>query len=376
MPLKVMIVGVSTLSEWKGGEPEVVRALIKGLENNGIRYKTAGYRLSTNKLSILSKTFNGYFAYDFYLKKLKEERPDIVVGFTDYDFSYIEAAKDLGMPVILVSHIYWLICPKWDLFKWDRLSCEGPVWPECFLCSLKSRNILGLLNVLRTNPTLSKLDFVDRVIAPSKFVADTLSRWIPRSKIQVIYNGVDINFWAKRELPKGVPKVILYYSSPIRSKGFHHFLELARYFKDKHQVEFWSSSPAFRPLFSPKNVKFLGWMPKKELRERLWRSYAVVIPSLWSEPFGLVVAQSMAVGRPVVAYAAGGIKEQIDNMKSGFLVPVGDIHSLKEKLDILLSDRSLAEEMGNNGRRTVEKNFDERDMVKKYVNVITDVVKR
>jgi len=36
----------------------------------------------------------------------------------------------------------------------------------------------------------------------SKFVADTLSRWIPRSKIQVIYNGVDINFWAKRELPK------------------------------------------------------------------------------------------------------------------------------------------------------------------------------
>jgi glycosyltransferase involved in cell wall biosynthesis len=58
---------------------------------------------------------------------------------------------------------------------------------------------------------------------------------------------------------------------------------------------------------------------------RLASALAVLCPSDWDEPFGLVAAEAQAAGTPVVAFARGGLTEIIDHAVTGFLVEPGNV---------------------------------------------------
>ena len=57
----------------------------------------------------------------------------------------------------------------------------------------------------------------------------------------------------------------------------------------------------------------------------------VVVPSFWQEPYGLVAAEAVALGRPVVAFAIGGLPEACGGKAT--LVPPGDIDALAKALE-------------------------------------------
>ncbi len=76
-----------------------------------------------------------------------------------------------------------------------------------------------------------------------------------------------------------------------------------------------------------------------------------VLPSALPEPFGGVVIESMAMGKPVVGTRLGGTVEQIEEGVTGFLVPPGDPNELAAALARLLSDPDLRRRMGENGRK-------------------------
>jgi glycosyltransferase involved in cell wall biosynthesis len=67
----------------------------------------------------------------------------------------------------------------------------------------------------------------------------------------------------------------------------------------------------------------------------------VVHASTKPEPFGRVVAEAMSAGRAVVAVASGGVLEQIEDERTGFLFPLGDALALRKRLDQLLRSSSL-----------------------------------
>ena len=78
------------------------------------------------------------------------------------------------------------------------------------------------------------------------------------------------------------------------------------------------------------------------------------------EPFGMVVIEGMAMGKPVVATRAGGPLDIVVDGKTGFLVPVGDAEALAGAVITLLRDPGLSTTMGAAGRERVEKMFDNR----------------
>ncbi|VVB68077.1 Trehalose synthase [Candidatus Norongarragalina meridionalis] len=80
-----------------------------------------------------------------------------------------------------------------------------------------------------------------------------------------------------------------------------------------------------------------------------------VLPSLW-EPFGMVLAEAMACGKPVIGTRVGGIPE-IVTKDCGFLAPPADSKALAERLLLLLGDNGLRKRMGSAGRRHVLREF-------------------
>jgi glycosyltransferase involved in cell wall biosynthesis len=72
-------------------------------------------------------------------------------------------------------------------------------------------------------------------------------------------------------------------------------------------------------------VTFHEPLPRAELWPRLASARAVLCPSDWDEPFGLVAAEAQAAGTPVVAFARGGLTEVIDDAATGFLVEPGNV---------------------------------------------------
>lgn len=73
------------------------------------------------------------------------------------------------------------------------------------------------------------------------------------------------------------------------------------------------------------HLTYLGPQPRERVWELMAESRAVLVPSLWDEPFGLVACEAMATGAPVIGYASGGLREVVAEGVTGVLTPPGDI---------------------------------------------------
>jgi glycosyltransferase involved in cell wall biosynthesis len=92
-------------------------------------------------------------------------------------------------------------------------------------------------------------------------------------------------------------------------------------------------------------VTFHGWLDEDEVLERMRNARAVVFPSVWHEPAGLITLEAAAVGRPVIASAVGGIPEYaLDDF--ALHVPVRDIDALSAAINQLATAPDRAEQMG------------------------------
>jgi glycosyltransferase involved in cell wall biosynthesis len=103
-------------------------------------------------------------------------------------------------------------------------------------------------------------------------------------------------------------------------------------------------------------VRFLGRRAGADLDAQYARARAVVVPSVWPEPFGLVGIEAMARGRPVVAVNRGGIPEWLEHGETGFLAEATPA-ALAAALRPVLDDLSLARRLGDHARERCRERF-------------------
>jgi glycosyltransferase involved in cell wall biosynthesis len=119
-----------------------------------------------------------------------------------------------------------------------------------------------------------------------------------------------------------------------------------------------SCDPLLRLLASrlglARSISFLGWRQDVEALHRRWQVF--VQPSIY-EGFGLAALEAMASGLPVVASATGGLPELVEDGITGFLVPVGDVDALADRLGQLLGDEKLRVRVGQAARERVREHF-------------------
>jgi glycosyltransferase involved in cell wall biosynthesis len=95
---------------------------------------------------------------------------------------------------------------------------------------------------------------------------------------------------------------------------------------------------------------FNDW-PHSAVMQAWQRCGVALAPSVWGEPFGLVVLEAMAARRPVIASRTGGISDVIVDQESGLLVPPGDVSALRAAIQYLLASPDARDRLGRAASR-------------------------
>lgn len=97
---------------------------------------------------------------------------------------------------------------------------------------------------------------------------------------------------------------------------------------------------------APRNVKFSGLLGPSQISAFYQQSRFLVSPSIWFETFGLVAAEAMSYGLPVIASRIGGLPEIVDDGITGFLFEAGNSEDLARKIELLWYNPDLCRQMG------------------------------
>lgn len=179
---------------------------------------------------------------------------------------------------------------------------------------------------------------------------------------EVIYNGINLNNFKFN--PVGGDHFV-WVSRIDDYKGVENAIAVAEKMKvklflagrlDKSQVGYFNKK--IKPHLN-KDIVYYGELTEKQLSKFFGSAKAFIYPIEWEEPFGLVVAESMACGTPVIAYNRGSMSELIENGKTGFVVKsnLNDLMDAMKKIDKI--DRCEV-------RKSVEKLFSRETMVENY----------
>jgi glycosyltransferase involved in cell wall biosynthesis len=102
-------------------------------------------------------------------------------------------------------------------------------------------------------------------------------------------------------------------------------------------------------------VEFTGF--RADVKAMIGRQDLLVHASITGEPFGQVVMEGMAQGKPIVATNGGGMPEVIDHGVTGLLVPMGDDAAMADAIETFLADPATARQFGRKGWERVRDRF-------------------
>jgi glycosyltransferase involved in cell wall biosynthesis len=198
--------------------------------------------------------------------------------------------------------------------------------------------------------------------AVSQSTADDLvARGIPRANVQVIYQGVDTVRHTPDPASRSVTPLFAYLGRLKRYKGVDIVIRaFARMRTPGATLEIAGAGdyrPALEDLASSLDlgarVRFLGRVSEADKLLLLRRAWALTFASP-KEGWGITNMEAAACGTPVVASNSPGIRESVQDGRTGFLVPHGNIDAMTAALERLARDPALVTAMGQAGRTFAE----------------------
>jgi len=276
--------------------------------------------------------------------------------------SIITILKNAGIKVVLTLHDYKLICPTYLMIN-DKDAicnkCQGKYFIQATLNRCQEGSLLKslLLSIEGYwHRWVKSYEKVDLFLSPSKFLADLVAEYrIDTGRIKVLHNGIAINEYKPSEADGGYA---VYFGRISREKGVETLLQAHRLLSNKFHLKIIGTGPLMEELAQRySGVEFTGYKAGEELKELIKRASFVVVPSEWYENCSMAVLESMAFGKPVIGSRIGGIPEQIEDGKTGFLYEMGNAEELAEKMVVLASNKELRKKMGRAARKKVERKY-------------------
>jgi glycogen(starch) synthase len=287
-----------------------------------------------------------------------------------------------GKPFVVEHHGFQTICPNGQLLiEPASAPCPGHFMAgrqtECLRCNSNQ----GWAATYK----LWLLTFVRRFlcaqakanISPTQWLGDLLL--LPRTA--PVPHGLEAVEAISRPAPISGTPVIAFLGRLVTTKGLRVLLEAARILRDQNRSfelliigdgpERTSLEQSAHDSHMDAHVCFAGRLSGSELEASLARASTVVVPSLGGEVFGLVVAENMLRGLPIVASDLGAFVEVLGGV--GLVFRTGDAEGLASGLARLLDDPALATRLGNGGRERALHFCSKSRMIDAHARVYRDV---
>jgi glycosyltransferase involved in cell wall biosynthesis len=288
------------------------------------------------------------------------------------------------VPLILTLHDAWLLsghcAHSFDCERWKG---------GCGHCP-----DLTIEPAIRRDATAYNWRRKQRIFRASRLYVATPCQWLMRKVAQsmlapaivearVIPNGVDLSVFhpgdrAEARSALGIPPgalVVLFAATAPRQNMWKDYrtmresVALAVTRMDGRNLIFIAlgqDGPVER--VGPAVLRWVPYQREQAAVARYYQAADLYLHAARADTFPNTVLEAHACGLPVVATAVGGIPEQIEDGRNGFLVPAGDAPALAERLTQLLSDHERRARMGHEAFEDARRRFDLRVQADAYLD--------
>ena len=288
------------------------------------------------------------------------------------------------IPLVLTLHDAWLLsghcAHSLDCMRWQS---------GCGHCP-----DLSIHPPIKRDSTAFNWRRKQRIFAKSKLYITTPSQWLMRRAersilapaildARVIPNGVDLRiFRPDRDRGKvrhrlGLPSatlIISFAAARLRSNPFKDYKTLraaieyiAAGWRGDQLLFLALGEEGSEKRIGPVRLNFVPFNSSPIVLAQYLQASDIYVHSARADTFPNSVLEALACGIPVVASAIGGIPEQIDDTKTGLLVPLEDARNMAHRLELLLRDVDLRRKMGAAAAEIARLRFDLRQQVATYL---------
>ncbi|MDQ3640003.1 MAG: glycosyltransferase [Actinomycetota bacterium] len=298
---------------------------------------------------------------------VRHDRPDVAHVHNTWfalSSSVVTALKEAGVPVVSTLHNYRLMCLNSMLFREGRpcMDCVGtaPLPGIVHACYRGSRALsavaAGVIVSDRHRRTWE--EGVDLFLVPTEFAGRLFEQsGLPPDRVRVKPHFTTDP--GPREDPPSASREVLFVGRLAPGKGLEVLLSAWSRLPDTSlRLTVIGDGPLRAELSrrAAPGVRFLGRLPGVEVRRRMLEARALVFPSTWYEPFGMVLIEAMAAGLPVIGSDVGDAIAIVAPAVPGLLARPGDAAALVEAIHMLEDDETV-EVAGSAARGRYEANF-------------------
>jgi glycosyltransferase involved in cell wall biosynthesis len=280
---------------------------------------------------------------------------------------------------------YWPTLPSQHEFYWRAL---GRSW-----YSRVPKQVLGsvALAMLKNEAQNAPLMFRHAICVSAATRDGLIEAGIPISDVRIIYTGLEVERYLNRQQPQQDQDdrllKLLYAGRLAADKGIETAIEAMEKLvhgqgKRNIRLSLVGSGSAdyenhLRQLVGKAGltdfVSFLGWVLPADMPRLLSKSDALVLPSIWPEPFSRSMLEGMISGLVVFATPTGGTPEIIVEGENGMLFMPNDSEGLARKIAQLAENPELHSQIGHAARQTVLERFTMSRMMDEIENYLQEI---
>jgi len=256
--------------------------------------------------------------------------------------------------------------------------------------TLLKRLIMAAYEPLLTKKIIKRADYIG-ALSIAHLKSSKVAPYVDWNRVVEMPNGVDVKKFCPREKKQGLVReynlegktVVLFVGNLQPFKGLHLLIDSIARIEDRNIVllvvgggyserEYKNQA---RERGIEERVIFVGpKSPDKDLPDYYNLGDFLVLPSLHSEAFPLVVLEAMASGKPAIVSELPGPSQLVENGKIGLHVKTGDIEDLKNKIEYLAKEKEIRQHMGTEARKKVLEKYNWESIGELLEKTLEDIV--
>jgi glycosyltransferase involved in cell wall biosynthesis len=336
------ILSVHNAYQQPGGEDQVFAQEAGLLRSHGhqvVLYESSNDQVKGgNPLVLLGNTIWNRGTHRELRALMQREQPDIVHVHNTFPVispAVYYAAGEAGIPVVQTLHNYRLICPTATLFRAGQV-CEDCVgraisWPGvvhgCYRGSRPATAAAAAMLAIH-NYKHTWSEAVSAYIALSDFARDKfIQGGLPAGKIFVKPNFLEADPGMGKGMGEARGNYALFVGRLTPEKGISTLLEAWRELGAELPLEIAGDGPMApeveRAAGESGHVRWLKWLPRAEILQKMKDASLLVLPSTWYEGFPMILAEAFAIGLPVIASDLGSMSSIVDHLRTGLHFEAG-----------------------------------------------------